>query len=114
MRPAEEVEPLGPATRLTFARRAAHTDGMPRFSLRTLIVVMLLAGPLMAGAWWWGRAIQHARGIVELPYNITISKRLAYGVGTLVGALIAVGMVRLVYFLWTSYERPPPPRMDEP
>jgi hypothetical protein len=25
---------------------------MPRFSLRTLIVVMLLAGPILAGAWF--------------------------------------------------------------
>jgi hypothetical protein len=25
---------------------------MPKFSLRTLIVVMLLGGPVLAGAWW--------------------------------------------------------------
>jgi hypothetical protein len=29
---------------------------MPRFSLRTLILVMLLGGPMLAGAWWaWGK-----------------------------------------------------------
>jgi hypothetical protein len=32
---------------------------MPQYSLRTLIVVMLLAGPALAGAWLtWGRAEQ--------------------------------------------------------
>jgi hypothetical protein len=28
-----------------------------RFSLRTLMIVMLLGGPLLAGAWWWGREL---------------------------------------------------------
>lgn len=30
---------------------------MPRFSLRTLIVVMLLGGPVLWGAWWVIRPI---------------------------------------------------------
>lgn len=34
---------------------------MPRFSQRTLIVVMLLGGPMLAGAWWTTCAMWSAR-----------------------------------------------------
>jgi hypothetical protein len=39
---------------------------MPRFSLRTLIVVMLLGGPVAAIAWWaWEKAGNGYRGPVN-------------------------------------------------
>lgn len=34
-------------------RRGAEYDERVRFSLRTLIAVMLLSGPAVAALWWW-------------------------------------------------------------
>jgi hypothetical protein len=39
-------------TAVDFYFREGTLMAMPRFSLRTLMIVMLLGGPLLAGAWW--------------------------------------------------------------
>jgi hypothetical protein len=45
---------------------------MPRFSLRTLILVMLLGGPVLAGQWWVCKAVVppdgHASVLFGLPW----------------------------------------------
>jgi hypothetical protein len=39
---------------------------MPRFSLRTLIVVMMLGGPVLAGLVWIGRELNWATACLAL------------------------------------------------
>jgi hypothetical protein len=63
---------------------------MPRFSLRTLIVVMLLGGPVLAGAWWVIQdAVQHVKGGDAKPFH----------------ALVAVGFVALMFGLLLSQRK---------
>jgi hypothetical protein len=54
---------------------------MPRYSLRTLIIVMLLGGPVLAGAWWLVKS-----GIVP-PY---VAVAACLGVWALVAEWLAV------------------------
>lgn len=63
---------------------------MARFSLRTLIVVMLLGGPVCAVAWW-------AREIVFFAVLVV------FFAGLTVGA--AAGLVSLANALWTGLTR---------
>jgi hypothetical protein len=54
---------------------------MPRFYLRTLIVVMLLGGPALAGAWWLWDRLYPANSDLQHYYDGPPRQEIEYPLG---------------------------------
>ena len=64
-----------------------------RYSLRTLLIVMMLGGPALAGAWWW---------LLWVWQNVSLSNRWGALFGLPIYA-VCVGVT--LYNLYLAYAR---------